>query len=136
MIPNITAALESVLGSWADGEGIPVAYDNIGFDPPNDALYLISHDMPATPFSIDLAGDAVVYPGVYQVTVVAPAGTGKSAARRIAEQVCGLFPKNGEIAGDGFTAWVTSPPAIFPGIPDGVSFSIPVSINYRADIPA
>jgi len=43
---------------------------------------------------------------------------------------------NQEVPGDGFTVWVTSPPAIYSGIPDGVSYSIPVSINYRADISA
>ena len=136
MIPDITTALEAMLGLWADGEGVRVAWDNIQFDPPGDGLYLISHDMPAQPYSIDMAGGCRVYPGVYQVTVVAPAGGGKSQARMLARRVAGLFPENQEIPGDGFTAWVTSPPAIYPGIPDGVSYAIPVSINYRADISA
>ncbi|UGB01810.1 DUF4128 domain-containing protein [Leclercia sp. G3L] len=136
MIPDITTALEAMLGLWADGEGVQVAWDNIQFDPPGDGLYLISHDMPAQPYSIDMAGGCRAYPGVYQVTVVAPAGGGKSQARALARRVAGLFPENQEIPGDGFTAWVTSPPAIYRGIPDGVSYSIPVSINYRADISA
>lgn len=136
MIPDITTALESMLGLWADSEGVRVAWDNIQFDPPGDGLYLISHDMPAQPYSIDMAGGCRVYPGVYQVTVVAPAGGGKSQARVLAHRVAGLFPENQEIPGDGFTAWVTSPPAIYPGIADGVFYSIPVSINYRADISA
>lgn len=136
MIPDITTALESMLGLWADSEGVRVAWDNIQFDPPGDGLYLISHDMPAQPYSIDMAGGCRVYPGVYQVTVVAPAGGGKSQARVLAHRVAGLFPENQEIPGDGFTAWVTSPPSIYPGIADGVSYSIPVSINYRADISA
>lgn len=136
MIPDITTALEAMLGLWADGEGVRVAWDNIQFDPPSDGLYLISHDMPAQPYSIDMAGGCRVHPGVYQVTVVAPAGGGKSQAKVLARRVAGLFPENQEIPGDGFTAWVTSPPAIFSGIADGVSYSIPVSINYRADISA
>ncbi|MFX0566832.1 phage tail terminator-like protein [Kosakonia cowanii] len=136
MIPDITTALESMLGLWADSEGVRVAWDNIQFDPPGDGLYLISHDMPAQPYSIDMAGGCRVYPGVYQVTVVAPAGGGKSQARVLAQRVAGLFPENQDIPGDGFTAWVTSPPSIYPGIADGVSYSIPVSINYRADISA
>ncbi|WP_110875916.1 phage tail terminator-like protein [Franconibacter helveticus] len=136
MIPDITTALEARLGAWAEGEGVPVAWDNIQFEPPTDALYLISHDMPARPYSIDLAGECRVYPGVYQVSVVAPAGGGKAQARALARRVAALFPENEEIPGDGFSAWVTSPPAIYPGVPDGVSFTIPVSINYRADISA
>ncbi|WP_024559326.1 phage tail terminator-like protein [Franconibacter pulveris 1160] len=136
MIPDITTALEAILGTWAESEGVPVAWDNIQFEPPTDALYLISHDMPARPYSIDLAGECRVYPGVYQVSVVAPAGSGKTQARALALRVAALFPENEEIPGDGFSAWVTSPPAIYPGVPDGVSFTIPVSINYRADISA
>ncbi|WP_318387711.1 phage tail terminator-like protein [Enterobacter sp.] len=136
MIPDITTALEAMLGIWADGEGVPVAWDNIQFDPPADVLYLVSHDLPARPYSIDLAGDCRVYPGVYQVNVVAPAGGGKSQARAMARRIAALFPENQEIPGDGFTAWVTAPPAIYPGIPDGVSYTVPVSISYRAEISA
>lgn len=136
MIPDITTALEAILGTWAESEGVPVAWDNIQFEPPTDGLYLISHDMPARPYSIDLAGECRVYPGVYQVSVVAPAGNGKAQARTLARRVAELFMENEEIPGDGFSAWVTSPPAIYPGVPDGVSFTVPVSINYRADISA
>ncbi|VYU55985.1 hypothetical protein [Metakosakonia massiliensis] len=136
MIPDITTALEAILGTWAESEGVPVAWENIQFEPPTDGLYLISHDMPARPYSIDLAGECRVYPGVYQVSVVAPAGNGKAQARTLARRVAELFMENEEIPGDGFSAWVTSPPAIYPGVPDGVSFTVPVSINYRADISA
>lgn len=66
MIPDITTALEAMLGLWADGEGVRVAWGNIQFDPSGDGLYLISHDMPAQPYSIDMAGGCRVYPGVYQ----------------------------------------------------------------------
>ncbi len=38
MIPDITTALEAMLGLWADGEGVRVAWDNIQFDPPGDGL--------------------------------------------------------------------------------------------------
>lgn len=136
MIPDITTALEAMLGAWADGEGVPVAWDNIQFDPPADALYLVSHDLPARPYSIDLAGGCRVYPGVYQVNVVAPVGSGKAHAKALARRIAALFPENQEIPGDGFTAWVTAPPTIYPGIPDGVSYTVPVSISYRAEISA
>lgn len=136
MIPDITTAFEAVLGTWADSEGVPVAWDNVQFEPPTDALYLVSHDMPAKPYSIDLAGECRIYPGVYQVNIVAPAGSGKANARLLARRIAALFTENKEVTGDGFSAWVTSPPAIFPGVADGVSYTIPVSINYRADISA
>lgn len=129
--PEITEVLEGRLGVWADELGIPVAWDNIQFDPPASGVYLTSHDMPASPYSIDLAGASVITPGVYQVNVVVPAGSGKSEARRIAALVAELFPENAEISGEGFDVWITAPPAIFAGIADGVSYTVPVSINYR-----
>ena len=130
-IPDITGALESRLGTWADEQGIPVAWNNIQFDPPATGIYLTSHDMPASPYSIDLGGTAVISPGVYQVNVVVPAGSGRSEARRIAALVAELFPENAEILGEEFTIWITAPPAVFAGITDGVSYTVPVSINYR-----
>lgn len=133
-MPDITGALEARLGKWAIEKGIAVACDNIQFDPPSGATYLVSNDMPATPYSIDLAGKAVVYPGVYQVNIVARSGDGKSGAKSIATQVAELFPENSEIAGEGFSVWITSPPAIFRGITDAVSYTVPVSINYRVHV--
>lgn len=129
--PDITGALEAHLSVWADTQGIPVAWDNIQFDPPIDGIYLTSHDMPASSYSIDLAGTAVISPGVYQVNVVVPAGSGKSEARRIASLVAELFPENAEITGEGGDVWITAPPTVFAGITDTVSYTVPVSIKYR-----
>lgn len=129
--PDITGALEAHLGVWADKQAIPVAWDNIQFNPPASGIYLTSHDMPASPYSIDLAGTSVISSGVYQVNVVVPKGSGKSEARRIAALVAALFPENAEIPGEGFAVWITAPPAIFSGMPDAVSYTVPVSINYR-----
>lgn len=134
MIPDIATVLAARLGEWADAEGIPVAWENIEFTPPSAGLYLAAYDMPATPRTLDLGLRCRTYSGVYQVNVVAPAGTGRSDAEALARQVAALFPEGQEMQGDGFTCWITSTPAIFRGIPTSVSYSIPVSLNYRADI--
>ncbi|MBN6597061.1 DUF4128 domain-containing protein [Citrobacter sp. RHB21-C05] len=134
MIPDIASAMAARLGSWADAENIPVAWENIEFTPPTDGLYLAVHDMPATPRTLDLGLNCRVYSGVYQINVVAPAGTGRSDAVALAHQIAALFPEGQEIQGGDFTCWITSTPAIFRGIPTVVSYSIPVSLNYRADI--
>jgi hypothetical protein len=132
MIPDITATFDAVLGAWADAVSMPVAWDNVPFDPPSDAAYLVSHDMPASPYSIDLAGCCRIHPGVYQINVVVPAGSGRASAKEIASQVAALFPLNQTLSGEGFTAIVISPPAIYSGIQDGVSYTVPVSIRYQA----
>ena len=134
MIADIAAALAARLGEWADAEGITVAWENVPFTPPSDGLYLIVHDMPATPRTVDLGLCCRIYSGVYQINVVAPAGSGRNSVFALAGRVAELFPEGQAIAGNGFTCWISSEPGIFRGIPTPVSYTVPVSLNYRADI--
>ena len=134
MIPDIAAALAARLGEWTDAEGIAVAWENVPFTPPADVIYLAVHDMPATPRTLDLGLRCRTYSGVYQINVVAPVGTGRSGAVELAGRVAALFPEGLEIHGNGFTCWVNGPPGVFRGISTSVSYTVPVSLNYRADI--
>lgn len=134
MIPDIAAALASRLGGWADANGIQVAWENVPFTPPADAIYLAVHDMPATPRTLDLGLRCRTYSGVYQINIVAPVGTGRSDAVALARQVVELFPEGQEIEGGGFSCWISGAPGVFRGIATSVSYTIPVSMNYRADI--
>jgi len=134
VIPDIASALAARLGTWADAEGISVAWENVPFTPPANEMYLAVHDMPVTPRTIDLGLRCRTYSGVYQINVVAPAGSGRTSVVSLAGRVVQLFPEGLEIAGSDFTCWITSTPAVFRGIPTAVSYTIPISLNYRADI--
>ncbi|MFZ5111896.1 DUF4128 domain-containing protein [Enterobacter kobei] len=134
MIPDIAAALAARLGEWADAEDIPVAWENVPFTPPSDGLYLAVHDMPATPRTVDLGLRCRIYSGVYQINVVVPAGTGRTDVVALADRVAELFPEGQEIEGRGFTCWIDQTPGVFRGITTSVSYTVPVSLNYRADI--
>jgi hypothetical protein len=129
----ITQLLETRLSEWAEAQGLQVAFDNIGFSPP-DGIYLQSHVMPATTTAIDLSRQAKVFRGVYQINVIAPAGTGKSAGGLIAEQLIQLFPENQEMSDGVLTCFINSVPSAFAGISSDTSYTIPVSMSYRADI--
>lgn len=129
----ITQLLEARLGEWAEAQELQVAFDNIGFSPP-DGIYLESHVMPATTTAIDLSRQAKVFRGVYQINVIAPAGAGKSAGGLIAEQLIQLFPENQEMSDGGLTCYINSAPSAFAGISSDISYTIPVSMSYRADI--
>lgn len=131
--PEITVLLDKHLGGWADEQGIPVSWDNVEFTPPETGVYLQSHDLPATPYSIDLAGACLVFSGVYQVNVIARAASGRTLAAQTAKNITALFPQNLELSGEGFTCWVLSLPAIHPGINNGVNWTVPVSLTYRAE---
>ncbi|MBW4192226.1 DUF4128 domain-containing protein [Enterobacter bugandensis] len=134
MIPDIAAALAARLGAWADAEGISVAWENVPFTPPVNEMYLAVHDMPATPRTVDLGLRCRIYSGVYQINVVAPAGSGRTSVVALADRVAELFPEGQEIEGRGFTCWIDQTPGVFRGITTSVSYTVPVSLNYRADI--
>lgn len=134
MIPDIASALAARLSTWADAEGISVAWENVPFTPPANEMYLAVHDMPVTPRTIDLGLRCRTYSGVYQINIVTPAGSGRTSAVVLAGRVAELFPEGLEIEGNGFTCWISSQPGIFRGIPTPVSYTVPVSLNYRADI--
>ncbi|PKE30959.1 hypothetical protein CWS43_09770 [Rahnella sp. AA] len=129
----ITQLLEARLGNWAETQGLQVAFDNIEFTPP-DGIYLESQVMPATTTAIDLSRKAKVFRGVYQINVIAPAGTGKSAGGSIAEQLIDLFPENQEMSDGELTCFINSAPSAFAGISTDTSYTIPVSMSYRADV--
>ncbi|EMM7215838.1 DUF4128 domain-containing protein [Enterobacter bugandensis] len=134
MIPDIASALATRLGTWADAEGISVAWENVPFTPPANEMYLAVHDMPVTPRTIDLGLRCRTYSGVYQINVVAPAGSGRTSVVALADRVAELFPEGQEIEGRGFTCWIDQTPGVFRGITTSVSYTVPVSLNYRADI--
>ncbi|MEG6293878.1 DUF4128 domain-containing protein [Enterobacter hormaechei] len=134
MIPDIAAALAARLGEWADAEDIPVAWENVPFTPPSDGLYLAVHYMPAKPRTVDLGLRCRIYSGVYQINVVAPVGIGRTDVVALADRVAELFPEGQEIEGRGFTCWIDQTPGVFRGITTSVAYTVPVSLNYRADI--
>ena len=134
MIPDIASALAARLGAWADAEAISVAWENVPFTPPANEMYLAVHDMPVTPRTIDLGLRCRIYSGVYQINVVAPVGIGRTDVLALADRVAELFPEGQEIEGRGFTCWIDQTPGVFRGITTSVSYTVPVSLNYRADI--
>jgi hypothetical protein len=134
MIPDAGLVLNRVLGAWAEGTGVPMAIENVGFTPAR-VPYVAAYDMPATPVAIDLAQQCKVYTGIYQITVSAPKGSGAEKVKRLAREVADLFSTVGAgFPGDGFTVWIDTEPAIMPGLITGEWYAVPVSFRYRIHI--
>lgn len=55
---------------------------------------------------------------------------GMTVARHIED----LFANGTEMEGEGFVCYVTGEPAQYAGIVTPTTYTIPVSLNYRADI--
>ncbi|AAM85761.1 hypothetical protein CQP30_16995 [Yersinia pestis] len=130
---RITALLEKRLGEWAAIKGIPLAAENVSFDD-TGTMYLQSHVMPATTDAIDLAQVSRVFRGVYQININVKAGGGKSKSHIIAAELIELFNLNTELTDGVVTCYINSVPSQFPSITNGISYTTPISMSYRADV--
>ncbi|OCG77410.1 hypothetical protein A9G42_05635 [Gilliamella sp. Nev6-6] len=129
---TISELLESHLDIIANQLGLPIIYENIKATP-NDEIYLKSNILPAITTSFDLGGNSRIYKGVYQVSVVAPINTGKSRSQLISEAIIKHFQLNTELTKDNFSLYINSIPSVYPAITDKTTYTIPISMNYRAD---
>ncbi|OCG35762.1 hypothetical protein A9G26_06025 [Gilliamella sp. Bim1-2] len=129
---TISGLLESHLDIIANQLGLPIIYENIEATP-NDEIYLKSNILPAITTSFDLGGNSRIYKGVYQVSVVAPINTGKSHSQQISEAIITHFKLNTELTKDNFSLYINSIPSVYPAITDKTTYTIPISMNYRAD---
>ncbi|OCG77959.1 hypothetical protein A9G44_03220 [Gilliamella sp. Occ4-3] len=129
---TISELLESHLDIIANQLGLPIIYENIEATP-NDEIYLKSNILPAITTNFDLSGNSRIYKGVYQVSVVAPINTGKSRSQQISEAIIKHFKLNTELTKDNFSLYINSIPSVYPAITDKTTYTIPISMNYRAD---
>ena len=70
---RIAELLESRIAVICLSLGLPVAWPNIAFEPP-DAPYVRVYVLPAQTVGQDLEGQLRTYQGILQVNIIAPAG--------------------------------------------------------------
>lgn len=131
----IAAAFESRLLAWAKVRTKPlkVVVENETYTPAAGETYLRAFTLPAVTASNTLSGDHRLYQGVFQVNIVAPSGKYRTEASGIVDELAALFPLNLRIPRGGLVVLVMTPVAPGPGIPDGSTFTVPASVQYRAD---
>ncbi|ENA37415.1 hypothetical protein HMPREF1487_04333 [Pseudomonas sp. HPB0071] len=129
----IRSLLEARLAAWAKTKNLRVAYQNVSFDPGDAETYLTTATLPALTDSLTLAGDHREYTGIFQVSVVTPAGKGAGAGEALADELAALYPLNDRLSKDGFTVQVITPVAMARAIPGDSTFTVPTSFTYRAD---
>lgn len=131
----IAAAFESRLLVWARARTKPlkVVVENETYATSTGETYLRAFTLPAVTASNTLGGDHHLYVGVFQVNIVAPSGKYRTEASGIVDELAALFPVNLRIPRAGLVAIVLTPVGPGPGIPDGNTFTVPASFQYRAD---
>ncbi|WP_455826620.1 phage tail terminator-like protein [Pseudomonas graminis] len=132
----IASIYEAKLIAWSKGraEPIKVVFENVQYDPADGETYLRAFMLPGDTASSTLAGDHRAFIGVYQVSIVAPANTGKTKTSPLVVELTSLFPLYTRDTKAGITVVTMSPVDPGPGIPDPPTFTVPVSFEYRADI--
>lgn len=140
---RIADLLESRVAVIAASLGLPIAWPNISFDPP-DAPYIRLYVLPAQTVSQDLAGQMRTYQGILQVNIIVPAGSGVTQARGLAQSVADAFPEGLPLVDGGLVVYINGPPQVRQPIQDrptsapngssgSITYTIPVSMQYRAD---
>ena len=132
----IASIYEAKLLAWskARAEPIKVVFENVQYDPADCETYLRVFMLPGDTASSTLAGDHRAFIGIYQVSIVAPANTGKTKTNPLVAELTALFPLYARDTKAGLTVVTMSPVDPGPGIPDPPTFTVPVSFEYRADI--
>jgi hypothetical protein len=132
----IASIYEAKLIAWSRSrtEPVKVVFENVQYDPADGETYLRAFMLPGDTASSTLAGDHRAFIGVYQVSIVAPANTGKTKTNPLVAELTALFPLYARDTKAGVTVVTMSPVDPGPGIPDAPTFTVPVSFEYRADI--
>lgn len=104
----------------------PTAYPNVSFTPGVVSWLQVGH-LPGKPSRRSIGVNGMnSYPGVYQVMVNCPSGSGPGAANTLADAVANYFPIGSVYGGVRVVSVGCS-----PAIPSPGWYSIPVSIFYE-----
>lgn len=131
----IASIYEAKLIAWnnARPQKLKIVFENMAYTPAADETYLRAFTIPGDTASNTLGGDHRLFTGVFQVSIIAPAGTGKSKTNPIVVELASLFPLYVRDTKADFVVIVMSPVDQGPGITGDTSYTVPVSFSYRAD---
>ena len=130
-------AIEIKLMEWAAARPIRVANFEEGFEAEQGETYLRAFLLPGGTTCRYLAGEAYEYTGVYQITIVCPAGQPLATAEDLVADITSLFRVDSEISRGGFDGLVVEPVEQGPTITESATYAVPSSFTYRgvADQP-
>ncbi|MBF8720499.1 phage tail terminator-like protein [Pseudomonas guariconensis] len=124
-------AIEIKLMAWATARPIRVANFEQGFEAQPGETYLQAFQLPASTTCRYLGGDAYEYIGVYQVSIVCPAGQPLVIAETLVDELSSLFRVDSELSRNGFEGLVTEPVDQGPTITESATYTVPASFTYR-----
>ena len=131
----IASIYEAKLIAWNAGraEKLKIVFENTAYTPGEGETYLRAFTIPGDTASNTLGGDHRLFTGVFQVSIIAPAGTGKTKTNPITTELVDLFPLYARDTKGAVTVVTMSPVDPGPGITGDSTYTVPVSFLYRAD---
>ena len=130
---RIADLLEGRIAGICSSLGLPVAWPNLPFTPPDISPYGRVYVLPAQTVGQDLEGHMRTYQGILQLNIIIPAGSGVSQARGLAKSIADAFPEGLPLVDGDLTVYINGPPQIRQPIQGSIDITHPVSMQYRAD---
>ncbi|WP_460044116.1 phage tail terminator-like protein [Pseudomonas sp. S2_H01] len=124
---------EQQLAAWAAPRSLRIAYQGVAFEPGADETYLRAFTLPAGTDTQTLKGADRVYTGVFQMSIVSPAGNGTGDAEGLVDDLDELFPAFLRLQQADFEVMVLTPVEPGPAIVDDTTLTVSASFQYRAD---
>lgn len=124
-------AIEIKLMAWATARQIRVANFEQAFEAQPGETYLRAFQLPGATTCRYLGGEAYEYTGVYQVSIVCPAGQALATAETLVDELSGLFRVDSLLSRNGFEGMVVEPVEQGPTIPESATYTVPASFTYR-----
>lgn len=131
----IASIYEAKLIAWnsARPEKLKIVFENMPYTPTAGETYLRAFTIPGDTASNTLGGDHRLYTGVFQVSIICPAGTGKAKTNPISAELIALFPLYVRDVKNGFVVTPMTPVDVGPGITGDSIYTVPLSFSYRSD---
>ena len=124
-------AIEIKLMAWATARPIRVANFEQVFEAQPGETYLQAFQLPAGTTCRYLGGEAYEYTGVYQVSIVCPAGEPLATAESLVDELSSLFRVDSSLSRNGFEGLITGPVDQGPTITESATYTVPTSFTYR-----
>jgi len=124
-------AIEAKLMAWASVRPIRVANFEEGFEAESGETYLRAFQLPAGTTCRYLGGEAYEYSGVYQVSIICPAGQALATAEALIDELSSLFRVDSALSRNGFEGLIVEPLEQGPTITEPATYTVPASFTYR-----
>lgn len=127
----VRAAFETRIAAWAAAQTpkLPVAYQNVTFDPPVGA-YVRCWVLPNQTQCLTVDGSHRERRGIFQVDLCMPMNAGSAGVQSLLASLDAAFPLSAPLQHGGILIYLLTPMSGATGRPDGTHYVVPVSCNY------